>query len=885
MNMNKIFKKNITYFGLYLIVSLVILRQVIVKDNPGLIYDWGNQLIGFGHFADESLYIYSQVSNGIVSGQKTAFLYNFIHQLISYTGINVLLYYKLLFVGLFALGGYGMFLLLKTKRFSNAPAFLAGLFYIISPVLITRFAAGYFGYLISGAFFPLLMLFYFKASSEPKRLNMYVVYAALCSWLGFFQIHFAAFFLILITIDILLSFVLRRPVVGKLITAGLILSLYALLNASWLGFAFLYAKSIVAGSSFDSRAFISQLNTLPHHFWNTLLLADHGNTDQLFVVVNQTWARLSFGMIFLATMFWLGYKNIERRYLYIFSAVIFSVAIVISVGATPPFQNIYPVLFSKIPGLAMFREAYHLEYLLLFAYCFVLVIAIEKALNQFNELNSKNKFYAKVLPTILIIFLIVMFNLTTFSGNLYGYMGSVNLPSDLKAVDKRINELTQNRIFYPPNLGFWKLKDDKRLGVNYPDNIAYSFDGSPVNQASSDLDGKTLSWKLRNAAVNAFMLKDGQFTVLLPYLGSDLIVDRKYLNSYYFLSVGIDRLRQELRQRWMGESNEQKLASYPELKKESVSDQTDIYQLSDQKGLVYLSTNPANVCSYSNVDSSIDSFIFQPEKIISPYLINKCSDNMGQAFASSTNKLNFGTIKTLKHNGSLGWSPGYLSFYESKVFSDTIDDFLFTRVQDQFSFDLTQENAGDTLYLRYFSSARAGKISVNNTITETKGETERWMDIQVNPSVDGQYSVKSLDGENAIGGFAFLNQSDLTAADSDFAQKQLGSGELKWDKINPTKYEFNLKSNSAGDKLIILSENFNSGWKLTINGKTIDPILINTYANGFLIPDGIEGRGTIEFVPQKTYRMLLYTSLGIVLLSIGVVFWINVSRRRMVARG
>ncbi|MEI6499098.1 MAG: hypothetical protein WCO23_03990 [bacterium] len=882
--MNKIFKQNLTYFGLYLIASLIILRQVIVRDNPGLIYDWGNQLIGFGHFINESLYIYSQVSNGIVSGQKTFFLYNIIHQLISYTNINVLLYYKILFVGLFALGGYGMFLLLKIKKFSNVPAFLAGLFYIVSPVLITRFAAGYLGYLISGAFFPLLILFYFKASSQPKKLNIYIVYAVLCSWLAFTQIHFAAFFLIFISIDILLSFILKRPGFGKILATFLILSLYALLNASWIGFVFLYARSIVGGSSLDSLAFVSRLDTLPHHFWNTLLLADHGNTDQIFVAINQSWARLSFGMISLATMFWLGYKNIERRYLYIFSILVISVVIVMSVGATPPFQNIYPILFSKVPGLSMFREAYHLEYLILFAYCIVLAIAIEKTFLGINKINFKNKFYPKVLPPILIIFLIIMFNLTSFSGDLYGYMGSVNLPKDLKAVNQRINELTRDRIFYPPNLSFWKLKDDKRSGINYPDNIAYSFDSSPVNQASSDLDGKNLSWKLRNAVANDFVMKDGGFTTLLPYLGSNLIVDRKYLDSYYFLSVGIDQLRHELRQRWMDETNEQKLESYPDLKKEAVSDQTDIYQLNDQKGLVYLSKNSANVCNYANTSNDIDSFFYQPNKAISPYLIDKCSDKIGQAFADSENKLNFGTIKTLKHNGNFGWSPGYLSFYESKVFSDTINDFLFTRVADQFSFNLSQKNMSDTLYLRYFSSARSGKISVNDTIIETKGETEQWVDVQINPSLDGQYSVKSLDGENAIGGLVFLDQRDFTATDSVYAQKQLGAGDLSWDKINPTKYKINLKSQSTGDKLIILSENFNSGWKLKIGGETIDPIMVNTYANGFLVPDGVEGSGTIEFAPQKLYRTLLFTSFGIVLLLIGAVIWMSVARRRVKVR-
>lgn len=861
MSLNRV-TKNLIAFILFCLAALLILRNVVTGDNPGLIYDWNNQLINFGHAIKDSLFAYSPVDNGVATGQKTFFVWNIIFQLIGYSGISVLLFYKILFILLFALGGYTVFLLLRYIGFSNRISFLSGFFYMTSPVLLIRFSAGYFGYLISGAFFPLLISFYLKASQEKKILNRALILAAFTSLLAFCQIHFIAFFIIVGLIDIVLSFALGGAWTRKIISLILVGFFYALLNLSWLGSAIISAKSILSTSSFNAMAFLSRLDTLPHNFWNTLLLSDHGNVENVMLAINSSAPRLILVFALLAAIFYFGFKNQKRRNFYILSLAIGAFALVLSVGPTAPFKSIYAFLLGRIPGLQMFRESYHLEYLILISYTLVLAINLEYLWNRVLKLNFKK--ISSASPNIYLfiaaLFSIVYFNLPAFSGDLFGHLGSVKLPNNLSEINKKIQDVSSERIFYPPNLSFWKMKGDRRSGINYPDNIAYSLKNVPVNQASSDLDAKNPSWKLRNATVNSFMTKDKDFLYLLPYLGSDLIVDRKYLDNYYYLSAGMDTKRKELRDIWMVETNEDKLKAWPGLEKTALGQETYAYRLKDSKGLVYISTNPVSVCNYGELGGNADSFTLESKSSdLNPYLREACSNQEEKSLVLSDNKLSFGGLKNLKHNADFGWSPGYLSFYESKIFSNTIEDFVFTRIPDEFQFDLAPVKQNLKLLIKYYSSPRSGEITINDQKIETNGTGEGWRYKELTPSGSGNYTVKSISGENAIGDIGFVEQ-----ANSDQIQTQkVGISELTYENINPTRFNINIKNKTDQPKLIILSNNYDPNWVLRVGDQEFSPALINSYANGYLIPGNLAGDGKIEFKGQKQYRILLDISVVI----------------------
>ena len=439
------------------------------------------------------------------------------------------------------------------------------------------------------------------------------------------------------------------------------------------------------------------------------------------------------------------------------------------------------------------------------------------------------------------------------------------MPKGLDYANQAIFKASEERIFYPPSLNFWKAKDDNRIGVNYPDSFGLSFRNEFVNEASSDLDGKNYSWKLRNAAANAFVTKNAALPDLLAYLGAGSIVDRKFLESYYFASVDIGNRRLALRHLWMNETSEDKLKNW-DFEKVQLTNQVDLYKLPVLKEHIYLSTSPAKICNFSEISGNIDSFIFSPDGQVSPYLTDGCKNKIEESLQRSKEKFDFSSVP-LKHTADLGWSPGFLSFYESMSFSNTISDFIFTRIPDQFSFDLTSADPLASIYVKYYSSPRSGTISINGMIIDTKGTVDDWIYKEIPKSVLNHYEIKSLNGENAIGGVGFISGLKKYSQVSKLADSKIG-----WSKVNSSEYKLSIQDQTLDPKLVIFAENYDPRWTLRIAGEDIKPFMINSYANGFLVPGNYSGEGEIIFSSQRSYIHLLFFSMVVALLVAPVLF-------------
>ena len=846
----KNYKNNLFVFCFYLVISIFILRGVLLKDTFGVIYDWGYSLLNSNQFHG-MYYAWSSSSNGSPAGLNTGFYWNIFVAIINYFLRSDLVAYKVLTILLFALMGQGIFFYLQKHKISFWVSILAGLFYMSSTFIITNFASGYFGFIISGALFPYLVLFLEKATESKLIWNKYLFLSIIISSFVFMQFHFVAFFFIVVLCHILLKWVWHDLTWQSVGTLLLVIIGYIVINIFWIITSFNVIEGQSFGGSFGSIAFLSRVYGMGQSFWSMALLSSNANAQLVIDVANRMSFRLCLMVLFLGIVFMSAVKNKKYSKFFLLYLLPLVLILPISVGANSPFSIIYPKLFEHIPGMSLFREAAHFQYLILLAYTVAFGVGLDFIFQKIKE----NNVLSRVVIICISIFLIIVFNYPAFQGNLFNYMGSVNLPADLRKTDQTISELSQERAFYPPNLDFWKLKSDSRIGANYPDQIADSFNNSSVTEASSDLNTRNLSWKLRDAAVNDFMTKDLSFLIMLPYLGSDVIVDRKYLDSYYFASVDMADKRLELRTRWMAESNEEKLKSYPTLKQTNVSSETSIYKLPESKGLVYLSSTPYDVCNYGEVDRGADSFFNNPAGQIIPFLSDKCT-GQEELILNSENKLDFSKVNNWKHSADLGWSPGYLSFYESQGFSNEINDFAFTRVPDQFNFSIDATPSDQHLYAKYYTSPRAGEIRINDFSINAESDTEGWH-VEKISQLDSQkdFIVKSISGENAIEFIGYLSEKDQIK--TEVSTQKLGQSNLTYKNVNPTKYDISIDTKTTEPKLIILSENFNLGWKLKFGNREFSPILSNTYSNGFIIPGDINGRGSIEYVPQKKYRVLL----------------------------
>jgi arabinofuranan 3-O-arabinosyltransferase len=69
--------------------------------------------------------------------------------------------------------------------------------------------------------------------------------------------------------------------------------------------------------------------------------------------------------------------------------------------------------------------------------------------------------------------------------------------------------------------------------------------------------------------------------------------------------------------------------------------------------------------------------------------------------------------------------------------------------------------------------------------------------------------------------------------------------------------------------LLTMPQNANPGWLATLDGRRLDPVTVDGWKQGFVVPDGVAGRVSVTFGPDGPYRWGLLTGLLLVLLVVG----------------
>ena len=59
----------------------------------------------------------------------------------------------------------------------------------------------------------------------------------------------------------------------------------------------------------------------------------------------------------------------------------------------------------------------------------------------------------------------------------------------------------------------------------------------------------------------------------------------------------------------------------------------------------------------------------------------------------------------------------------------------------------------------------------------------------------------------------------------------------------------------GGEVYLTLAENFNDGWSATLGGRTLEPVRIDGWRQGWVVPEGDGGTVRMEFTPDRTYRV------------------------------
>lgn len=71
---------------------------------------------------------------------------------------------------------------------------------------------------------------------------------------------------------------------------------------------------------------------------------------------------------------------------------------------------------------------------------------------------------------------------------------------------------------------------------------------------------------------------------------------------------------------------------------------------------------------------------------------------------------------------------------------------------------------------------------------------------------------------------------------------------------------------AGGDSVLVVSENYTNGWKATLNGQDLQPVQIDGWRQGFVVPATNGGTVELTFLPTGAYRLALLVGLAFVLM-------------------
>ncbi len=67
-------------------------------------------------------------------------------------------------------------------------------------------------------------------------------------------------------------------------------------------------------------------------------------------------------------------------------------------------------------------------------------------------------------------------------------------------------------------------------------------------------------------------------------------------------------------------------------------------------------------------------------------------------------------------------------------------------------------------------------------------------------------------------------------------------------------------------RLLALDTNTNPGWVATVGDRSLEPVVVDGFRQGFVLPEGVAGTLEVRFAPDRPYRALLVTGLLLALL-------------------
>lgn len=566
----------------FLFISIVILRGIILSSSfIGFNHDWDFPMTSesLKSFCARSLFVWSSDNAGctLVYPAENLLIYSLFP--LSFLEISGLVVIQLVLLFVFSFGGWFMYLLLRDSfKLGHFPSLISGFFYITTPVIFNKVAAGHVPYIIAYALSPIIMAFFIKYTTTHETKNL-IITSLLLSF-ATIQIQFAVMLAILFFFYAIL--IAKMKVRGLITTFLLLVVVVSLVHSFWL-----LPTSLNSTSFFTTLQGASSINDLKT--WGTSLTDSFrmiGYRSPHFEAVlssynyKYAWDIASFSLVILA----FGSLLVTRSRIPLFFGAV-SVVTLIFTTVTGPFANVVFFLYSIFPIFNVFREVYHLAFLIAFSYSIMLAFLLHSIHNS-RKLNG----YLKFLSIIVIVTLVVFNDPFIYSGNLGGQVQQYQLnDQNLSIIDGYLKSQGDYRVLYLPMVQPFKYDDLIYYGIDPV--IAYSPKPTIGNYISSDF--------LNRIAID-FYVPSSNLTNILKILSVKYVFLRTDLQSMVPLylnegNISLGNGDNDSRLIWTNDNLIKTLANQQYLELSNGTENLSVFETKDFLPHIYPATIPIAV--------------------------------------------------------------------------------------------------------------------------------------------------------------------------------------------------------------------------------------------------------------------------------------------------
>lgn len=648
-------RENHIALAIYVALSILILRDILLTEYQfGFNHDWIFPYTAYELkiYVTQAFYLWYDSNLGTHTVYPAKYLLQYILLPCFYLGFTGASSIKILLFLIFVFSGYFMYrLVYETFKLSYIPSLISGIFYIITPVIYNKVIAGHLLFLIGYTLSPLIII-YLTKYINTNRIK-YLILVGLLIAFASIQIQFSVMLFILVTFY---SFLVANANMHKIIKIILFITLIPLLiHSFWILPSAINFSSVteivVAASNTDnlnswSTSLINAFGLIgyrSHHFSTAL---DNHNYKDIWNFLSASLLILVFSSLFAA-----------RGRIPFFFGIVSIVTLIFTTAASPPFGNLVTFLYSNYPIFNLFREVYHLTFLLGFSYSVMLGYTFHKIYNYKNIMGYK------LISVLFIIIIIVAYNPFMYTGNFNGQIQTYEFDGhDISLMNSYQKSDGSYRVLYLPMVSPFKYNNSKYNGLD--PIIAYSKKPSMGNNINSQF--------IRYMALN---LHDDTYGNLYNLLDLSSVKYIFYRNNYksilpHYLKDGQYAVYDDLydiRPIWQNENLYKTLIDSEELIIVEKSKNIVVFENKNYLPFVYAVPNLKYVDSisdfYQNLESNT-SQIWQQNIIVSSQNQNK---TIPQVHTSIRPYIYFQKINPTKYKIKIenAKEPFYLTLSES----------------------------------------------------------------------------------------------------------------------------------------------------------------------------------------------------------------------------